>query len=244
MSLGRGSCQVWWARPSSRLADYVNLLDPIERVRAATYRHELDRSRFIVGCVVSRLVLARLLCVPAARIPLDRRCRQCGAQHGPPRLHDEPITLSVSHSDDRVAVAFVRHALIGVDVEATRRLVQPEESLLRTVLAPTERAHVERLPASDQIRAFLTYWTRKESVIKATGDGLAAHLPAVVVSAPDQPPRLITYEARALPESTRMASLHPGRGYVGAVAVIGDGPVAVTELDAETLLVRPSVQIA
>ncbi|WP_460530873.1 4'-phosphopantetheinyl transferase family protein [Flindersiella endophytica] len=231
------TCQVWWARHNSKLAGYASLLSSSERETAAAYRQDADRRRFIAGCVISRLVLAGLLGLPAAQVPLDRRCQRCGAPHGRPRLHGEEIAFSVSHSGDRVAVAFVRHAQVGVDVEAIDRSAQSPE-MLDAVLAPSERAELASFQGPDRPRAFLTYWTRKEAVVKATGDGLAAQLPGIVVSAPDELPQLISYGECATPRLTTMAELHPGRGYAAALAVIGERPTSITELDAEAILAQ------
>jgi 4'-phosphopantetheinyl transferase len=233
-----GVCQVWWARASSALATYTSLLDPVELERAGAYHRAADRWRFVVGCVVSRLVLASRLGIPADRVPLDRRCETCGAPHGRPRLQGDRITFSVSHSGDRVAVGFIQDALIGVDVEAVQRSFRPEE-MSDAVLAPMEQAELARYPAAERPRAFLSYWTRKEAMLKATGAGLTAHLPGVVVSPPDEPPQLLGYEANAvLTKSTTMADLHPGAGYVAALAVVGDTAWTITEFAAEPLLAQ------
>lgn len=226
-------CQVWWAWTSSRLAGHTSLLSPVERRRAAAYRRPADRQRFVVGVVVTRLVLAEWLGVPADRVLLSRRCARCGGPHGRPRLEGDGISFSVSHSGDRVVVAFMRDAMVGVDVEALDRSLQVG-LLADTVLAPSERACLADAP--DRTRAFLTCWTRKEAVVKATGIGLDVRLPGIVVSPAGEPPALLRHETSpVLVESTNLATLHPGAGYVAALAVIGDSPTSVTELDAEVL---------
>jgi 4'-phosphopantetheinyl transferase len=112
----------------------------------------------------------------------------------------------------------------------------PPRELYRSVLAPSEIACLERLPPAETTRAFLSYWTRKEALVKATGDGITESLPGVVVSPPEEPARLLSYEGKpALAERTVMADLHRGPGHVATAAVIGDGPYTFSELDTAQL---------
>ena len=221
---------------SSRLGEHASILDEVERQRAIGYRQEADRRRFIAGCAVSKLILAHQLGLSANSVRLDRSCGRCGQPHGRPRLRDSDIAFSVSHSGDRVAVAFTKGGSIGVDVETLQRTFHPAE-LVDSVLAPVERLELSRLRSPDLSRALLTYWTRKEAILKAIGKGLIDQLPSVVVSAPHQPPKLLAYDGdRALPTSMTMAQLHPGDDYVAAVALTGQPISSVTEFDANMFL--------
>ena len=91
----------------------------------------------------------------------------------------------------------------------------------------------ERAP---DLPSFFTYWTRKESVTKATGEGLRVVLTGLRVSGPEEPPAVLAYPGRAqLPAA--MVDLHPGAGYKGALTVLTTGPVRVEEQPARALLV-------
>jgi 4'-phosphopantetheinyl transferase len=70
-----------------------------------------------VGTALARLVLAAQLDRRPDRLPFDRTCPFCGAGHGKPRLAASGLDFSISHSGARLAVAVVREALVGVDVE-------------------------------------------------------------------------------------------------------------------------------
>lgn len=225
---------MWWARTDSGLARRTSILDAVEGQRAEAYRRAADRRRFIIGCVVSRLVLAAWLDLPPERVPLDRTCHRCGAAHGRPRLSSGEIAFSVSHAGDLAVVAFARDAEVGVDVEELSKVGHPD-ALLPTVLAPQELADLRRHPETG--RAFLSYWTRKEAVVKATGDGLSAGLTGVVVSPPDEPARLISYAGRPdLPATTTMVDLVSSAGLSATLALIGDATGwQVSELDAGLL---------
>jgi phosphopantetheinyl transferase len=84
-----------------------------------------------------------------------------------------------------VAVAVSNAGEVGVDVQQVEDGSVQELSPL--VLAEAEAGHVA------VARDFFTYWTRKEALVKATGDGVTVPLPHVVVSPPGTPPRVLGY---------------------------------------------------
>jgi 4'-phosphopantetheinyl transferase len=85
---------------------------------------------------------------------------------------------------------------------------------------------------SARTEAFFRSWTRKEAVLKATGDGLRIPMRLVTVGAPDGSARLTGFPGRPeLPGMTRIADLRAEPGYIGALAVLTARPVRVIELD-------------
>jgi 4'-phosphopantetheinyl transferase len=111
--------------------------------------------------------------------------------------------------------------------------------MARHVLSPAERGWLDRIEGGCRTLVFYRCWTRKEAVLKATGDGLRVPMPTLTVSGPGEPPRLIASSRRAgLAGRTALCDLRPGTGYVGAVAVLAGGPVAVRELE-EVALSEP-----
>jgi 4'-phosphopantetheinyl transferase len=133
--------------------------------------------------------------------------------------------VSVAHAGDRVAVAVCRQAAIGVDVEVLGRFGAAElAETAAAVLAPGE--HV-RTAAE-----LTTTWTRKEALLKATGEGLLAPLDRVVLSPPSAPPRVLRWDGGPV----RLHDLHAPAGHVGALAVLGARPHRVVEADGGPLL--------
>lgn len=152
-------------------------------------------------------------------ICVDRTCDACGQPHGRTRLVGTDLHASISHSGDRIAVALTRAGPVGVDVE---RISPIEVGVLASeVLAPGELAV--------SARDFFTYWVRKESVVKATGDGIPAGLERVRVSRPSEPAVLLDYPGRSFSAVT-MTDLSPGDDYAAAATVLAPGPIIVTEL--------------
>lgn len=104
---------------------------------------------------------------------VDRSCPDCDRQHGKPVL-DHPTLHVSTASSGGLSVVAVADVLVGVDVEradATRF-----EGFDEVVLAPGEVA------ATPHERAVL--WTRKEAVLKATGEGLRTDPRTVDVTTP------------------------------------------------------------
>lgn len=231
-----GTCHLWWARASDAHARLQALLSEDEHTRFAGIQHQGDRNRFLASCGVMRLVLARYLGIPAAQVPITRVCSRCGRPHGRARLENSAsVEMSLSHSGDRVVVAFARETPVGVDVEHIRENT-PVGDLVPLTLAPPEVTALRAIDSDRQLRAFFVYWTRKEAILKAIGCGLSVSPQQVIVSSPDEFPRLTTYvDDPRLPGELSLFDLQPGREYAAALAVIGERPRVAT-FEASALL--------
>ncbi|MFG1921393.1 4'-phosphopantetheinyl transferase family protein [Cryptosporangium sp. NPDC048952] len=199
------------------------LLDPIEQGRRAGYRREADRARFTVAASLLRVVSGAHLGIEPLRVAVTRSCPDCDRPHGRPVLPVAGWECSVSHSGDRVAVAIGRTGALGVDVEEVSQ--RDDAGLREMVLAADERGD-----------DFVTYWVRKEAVLKATGEGLRVSLTEIAVTAPDTEPALVRAHHPDLPSRTTLRTLTPGNGYRACLAALDAPSVTVTELDATELL--------
>jgi 4'-phosphopantetheinyl transferase len=206
---------------------HADVLSDGERARRTGLWDERHRAQFTVAAALLRLVAAPLTARTAAGVVVDRSCPSCGRHHGRPRLPGTGLHASISHSGATVAVAVSQAGEVGVDVQQV--VDDSVQELSPLVLAESEARHVA------VARDFFTYWTRKEALVKATGDGVAVPLGAVVVSPPGTPPRLLAYP-RPGGLAAQLRDLSPELGYVGAVAVLGPGPLVVHERSAERLL--------
>ncbi|WP_224390824.1 4'-phosphopantetheinyl transferase superfamily protein [Pseudonocardia sp. ICBG1293] len=222
---------VWWAAPADPgdRPDLVALLDPHERERLGVLRRDEDRARYLAAHALARLVLAEHLALDPAALQLDRTCR-CGRPHGKPRLagRGDAPGFSLTHSGELVGVA-LGAGPVGVDVEAHRPL-DGLDGLARHALSPDERA--AGTPAAAGV---LVTWTRKEALLKATGEGLSSPMDAITLSAPDAPARVLHWAGEA--GTWWVADVATGRDdHPGAVA--GPGPVAppVTVADGDAIL--------
>lgn len=232
-----GICEVWWAHPASADASLLALLDDAERARFERFRLTADKFRFLAAHALIRLVLADRLGTDPAAVELHPTVCGCGRLHGKPRLLGEHggLEFSLSHAGRRVVVAITTMAPVGVDVEEIRLLSDIEE-LAAAVLAEPERRELFRLPASERSAAFLAYWTRKESLLKATGDGLSRPAIDVVVSAPDKPPAVLDWRGGRPPQA-QLFPLAPDPEHVASLAVLTGDQVRVRQHDGDPLLV-------
>ncbi|WP_035860976.1 4'-phosphopantetheinyl transferase family protein [Cryptosporangium arvum] len=221
-----GECQVWWARPLTGdvPGGLAALLDPLEQGRRAAYRRDADRARFTVAASLLRVVGGAHLGLPPAQVAITRTCPDCDRPHGRPALPVAGWECSVSHSGDRVAVAVGRTGPLGVDVEEAAS--RANAGLREMVLADDERGD-----------DFVTYWVRKEAVLKATGEGLRVGLTEIVVTAPDSGPALVRAHRADLPARATLRTLTPGDGYRACLAALDTPALTVTELDATPLLI-------
>lgn len=185
---------VWWADLGMLRRWHTRLLDDTERRRLAAVAHPRHRRQSTLGAVLLRLAVARHRGVPADRLRVVRACPSCAEPHGRPRLPEHRLSVSVSHSGRRVAVAVSDRGEIGVDVE-------------------------RHLPTGGHTAAELARWCRREAVVKATGDGLRVRIRDVRISPPPGPLRLLAYPGR--PDlRARIWDLRPGPGHLGAAALV------------------------
>jgi 4'-phosphopantetheinyl transferase len=217
--------EVWWGRPSAELPWHAELLDGAERERRRALRRAEDQARFTVAAALLRLVAGRRLGVAPGELAIDRTCEDCGRPHGRPQLPGTGLAASISHSGDRVAVAITNAAAVGVDVEQVKPI--SVEQLASHVLGEDE--------AAATLGEFFCYWTRKEAVVKATGEGLRMALSKVVVTRPGQPPALLRYGDRTDLVAS-LADLDAGDGYAAAVAVLTGAELRIEQRDAWPLL--------
>ncbi len=134
-----------------------------------------------------------------------------------------------------MVVAVVRGGLVGVDVEQLARGLEID-AFVPHVLSDEERVTFAHVAPQDQMRGLLTYWTRKEALLKATGDGMRARMDAITVSGPDEPALLRRWSGRLeSPPHVTMQTLYPGPDYVGSLAVLGLPTVQVHEFDSHVL---------
>ncbi|HVV11699.1 4'-phosphopantetheinyl transferase family protein [Amycolatopsis sp.] len=214
-------CAVWWAEPLPNESRYLTFLDEPERGRHQAYRREIDQRRFLTGRVLAKTVLGDRLGRSPETIRFDATCADCGKPHGKPRLAG--TEFSISHSGDRIGLA-VTSAPVGLDVETDTR--RADDPLIEYALNETEREALTGLSAEEKVTAFFQYWTRKEALMKATGQGLKIPLHSITLI----DGRLAASSDAALdPATTRLADLTPGEGYRAAVAVLTTQEIEVRE---------------
>ena len=198
------------------------LLDEDERRRAERFVHESDRRRFVVAHALTRIILGR--CV--SRLP--QSLRFAVASHGKPTLAEPSgrLRFNLSHAGDLALLAISHDHELGVDIECDRPIEALD--LASRFFSPGEYIALSSLPPQQRQEAFFRCWSRKESFIKALGDGLSFPLDGFEVSLADEPTDesggQILLACQAAPielERWTIASLPIDRGYTAAVTASG-----------------------
>ncbi|MEA2338798.1 MAG: 4-phosphopantetheinyl transferase [Thermoanaerobaculia bacterium] len=139
------------------------LLTPPELTRADRYRFADDRRRSIVARAATRRFLGRRLDADPQSLVIVEE------EHGKPALRDREFEFNASPSGDFVALALASETPVGIDVER-RRTLHDAFALARRYFSSEEVAVVEN--TADIESAFLTIWTSKEAIVKASGKGI------------------------------------------------------------------------
>lgn len=165
------SCEihVWQATSNAELADELRpAISNAECQRAQRFRHAEDAQQFVVARGVLRTIVGHYLDQPS------RNVQFCYGSTGKPEVADDSrLQFNVSHSGGMVLVAIANEREVGVDVERINRVFE-FESLAAHFFSPSENAALQKIPADMRRRAFFLTWSRKEALLKAKGEGLAA----------------------------------------------------------------------
>lgn len=192
-------------------------LSAAERRRAARYRFERDRRRYIVARARLRELLGERLQAPPESIELAY-----GAQ-GKPRLAGRFARsgwrFNLARRGELAVYGFSRRGELGVDVEALAPV--PEATgIAARFFSSGENRTLQALPAAQGSLGFFNCWTRKEAFVKALGEGLFMPLDAFDVSlAPGEPPAVLRIADTPGDGGWRLHSFSPCPGFVGAAAI-------------------------
>ncbi|MFP2994594.1 4'-phosphopantetheinyl transferase superfamily protein [Spongiivirga sp. MCCC 1A20706] len=149
------------------------VLDDIEINKANSYYHVKDSEHYVICRGLLKIYLARFLNTPSSRIRISY------LENGKPYLKNHnKINFNVSHSKEVAILAF-SDVKIGVDVEFIDNEFTFEE-ILNTVFSAEETNVI--LKSKNSTKTFYNLWTRKEAIIKATGNGIDDRLPAIPVT--------------------------------------------------------------
>ena len=144
-----------------------SLLHQEEKNKASLFKFEKDKKAYIIRWGILKLLLAKYV----QKDPSDIRLIK-GENNKPlllQQITDTPLFFNLSHSDDLVLIA-ISEQEIGIDAEKINRTIQYSD-LLATLFTDHEKEMI--IDAADPYPMFYTYFTRKESVAKATAKGIS-----------------------------------------------------------------------
>lgn len=154
------SCFLYRHQLRNTLFDVLLHCLPVHmRADVCRYRRWEDRQ----NCLFGRLLLRDLLCAEGySPDSLERVHPDAGGK----LVLDDEVDFNLSHSGNMVLAAITRYGRIGVDVELMADL-HPED-----IAVALRSDELERLQREGK-EALYALWTRKESLVKARGQGLA-----------------------------------------------------------------------
>jgi 4'-phosphopantetheinyl transferase len=219
--LARGDVHVWradLARLDARAWELADVLSPDELERAARFRFERDRRRFVLSRAALRIILG---------IYIESKPESVRFTHnsfGKPMLGGDaarvPLHFNASHSHELALYAFSAEQEVGVDVEQIRAEFASEDVAAR-FFSRREVEVLRGVAPELRPRAFFDCWARKEAYVKARGEGLSYPLDKFAVSlAPGETAALLSDELDpAETPQWLIAELRPADGYAAALAV-------------------------
>ena len=152
----------------SSLNQFKSLLNQAELVRAGKYLQRKDHDRFIVSRGAQRIILGWYLSAPPEQLEFvlgDNKKSHLFSEDG------NPLHYNVSHSGDWVVLA-IATSQVGTDVEFIDEAFKFQD-ILPDNFSKEEAAYINK---ENSIERFFALWTRKEAILKATGQGLGEHL--------------------------------------------------------------------
>lgn len=166
-SLLRDQAHVFYGKISDFQAlDYLSFLSTEEIMRAEKYLTSADKIRHLISRVILKRLLARFLDMNVEQIKWGY------GKNGKLFLCTNPdFQFNIAHSSDLFVIGFTLGMEIGVDVESLNRT--PNIAALENeVFSANELHYFQQLPLSQKRAVFIQTWTRKEAMLKASGDGL------------------------------------------------------------------------
>ncbi len=164
--------RIWHvAAPADLAVLYPRLLarlDARERARAERFVMEKDRWLHALAHALQDHALAQ--CGVVA--PAYARLRHNKPELDPP-FGDPPLRFNLTHTDGFAAIAVVAGPDLGLDAEPVDRRVD-HQRVARGCFSLAEQAALAA--AHDMAECFTAFWTLKEAVVKAIGDGLTLPL--------------------------------------------------------------------
>lgn len=137
---------------------------------------------------------------------------------GKPRLATESgVEFNLAHSADLMVLAVTRGVAVGVDVERVRPM-NDAQGIARRFFTPREADWLQYQKGAELERAFFNAWTRKEAILKATGEGISSGLASIeLLDADGQFLPLISHGLHGA--MWALHALEPATGFVAALAL-------------------------
>lgn len=146
----------------------TNILSAAELARTQNLRLPTQRTRIQKTRAILRYLLSHYTQIAADKLAFNT------GEYGKLYLPDQSIQFSVAHTHEYALYAFTLHSEIGIDIEQQRAI--DYSAIAQRIMSTNEYEYWNERPTVQQAELFFQIWTRKEALVKCTGDGLSAPL--------------------------------------------------------------------
>lgn len=213
------------------------MLSKSEKIRAAGYKFELDRTRFITRRGILRILLGRYLNQSPDEVSLYTN------PEGKLENGDNEPGFNLSHSGDQIAYVFGKQKNLGIDIEQ----VKPLEDLMEIAerfFSPFEKSTIHKLSGDNQLETFYHIWTQKEAFVKAIGTGLSENLRDFNVSPQRERPGWLINSQDARIKHWRIWTFKFARNFRGAICFPSDNLKGIRVYHGSVKTDHPWIDIA
>ncbi|MCZ4222979.1 4'-phosphopantetheinyl transferase family protein [Pedobacter rhodius] len=142
---------------------YKLILTADELKKASRFIQEQDKKRYVIGKYYSKMLLAKMMNKKSADIHFEFN------EYKKPFINS--INFNISHSGEYVVLAISPYS-VGIDIEVLNPILDYQELIHQCF-------NEEEIKRITDLDSFYLFWTRKEALLKATGEGLIDNLPTI-----------------------------------------------------------------
>ncbi len=219
----RNQIVVWFGavdRSQHEASPFESVLSVEEAERAGRFRSARDRQRYIVAHGMLRSLLAGYMDCEPRQVAI--RSGANGKPYIVERDGECPLQFSMSHSGVYATFAFGRCKKIGVDIEQIKAIAEMQ-GIIAEHFTPREKEMLLSRPEEHRLEMFYRFWTRKEAVLKAQGEGMLRPLVSVdVASGEGSGPWRVGLIDCGSGKAYSIADIEAPPGYRAALAVGGE----------------------
>ena len=184
-----------------------------EKIQAKQYYTSDLSDRYIISHGVLRYILSYY----THQLPQD--IEFIHNEYGKPFLKNNNIQFNMSHSHDMVSYIISLDYRVGIDIEFHDRTIDIH-GLSCLIFTPKEQEFVITLESKEKLELFYNLWTIKESLIKASGQGLSYPINTIEAMAPSPGAKVfLDCDDNKFKQKWYYFPLEIDAGYSGAIAI-------------------------
>lgn len=177
----------------SALEPLLTKLTHEEINKAAQFKFEKHRRRYIVAHAAMRTLLADQLQIPTEELNISTQ------ENGKPFIPNNTLFFNLSHSDELAVLAISREGHVGIDVEQLNKEISTLD-IAQRFFHPLEYDQLHNAAPEKRLELFYRCWTGKEAFLKTKGLGVANYLKSFALDFQDSQKTCIIYTSNELKE--------------------------------------------